>query len=152
MGRPKKIEPPAINTPKENLMDRMLIDSLSRYEKTMAEFIPVMQQLINGVNILINRPILQDITSLPQTTIVPTAPHIIPIDSGTQPIDSGTIPQITGDLSDRQVWYFTAGGGSLIPAEFIKQQYGKEKWQDLTKEQAIKLIGEWKNRGEKYEN
>ncbi len=146
MGRPKKIASaqPTINTPKENLMDRMLIDSLSRYEKTMQEFIPTMQQLIDSINILINRPVVQNVISQPVTAPIDSGTQ--PIDVGTQPIDSGTIPQITNDLSDRQIWYFTTKN---IPADFIKQQCNKEKWQDLTKEEAIRLIGEWKNRGEK---
>ncbi len=140
MGRPKKIADvqPAINTPKENLMDRMLIDSLSRYEKTMQEFVPLIQQLIERINILINKPVIQNVQSEP---VILSTPFNTP-----PPTSNNAIPQITNNLSERQIWYFSTKN---VPSEFIKQQCGKDKWQDLTKEEAIRLIGEWKSLGEK---
>ncbi len=151
MGRPKKIEAPQPNTPQENMTNMMLRDSLSRYEKTMTEFIPLLQQLIERINILINKPVVQTVTSEPVILSTPFNISSPMPDSASPPMSdiTSSMPQITNDLSERQIWYFSSGGGSNIPTEFIKQQYSKDKWQDLTRLQAIELIGEWKQRGEK---
>ena len=140
MGRPKKIaekEQP-IKLPQENMLDSMVAGSLNRYEKVMLEFIPTMQRLIERIDSLIaNRP---------------TIPISVKVDKPmllTTPFQVGGPVPLTGDLSDKQIWYFSNGPGSNMPSDFIKRNCNKEKWQDLTKSEAIKLIGDWKQIGEK---
>ncbi len=131
MARPKKVEGINLNV-QENMTLKMLADSLARYEKTMCEFIPLLNNLLAKLNYQ-SAPVVQNITaaSEPITLVTPSNFYA------------------ANDLSDKQIWYFTTGAGANIPSDFIKRSCNKEKWQDLTREQAIKLIGEWKTCGEK---